>query len=337
MISIIVPIYKVEKYLHQCVDSIINQTYKNIEIILVDDGSTDKCPEICDDYAKSDSRVKVVHKSNGGLMSARQAGLAVSAGEYIGFVDGDDWIEPDMYEHFAATIEKYHPDMALCEFYSSFTDRDESSSQHLGKAYFSKAELENEIYPKMLFKGRFYSFGVNPCCWSKVFRRELLEKNLNKVTPKIKIGEDAAFVYPSLLDAESLAYIDKSLYHYRINPQSMTKKYDKNMENTILIPYEILKDKFSNYDYGLRTQLDYYLLYLVNGIVRNEADGSNTKSARQKKQTLRRFTENEDVVEAAKGLNYGVLPFHTKLVAKFLSLKSPVFLYFYSVLLRRFL
>ena len=96
MISIIVPIYKVEKYIRQCVDSIINQTYEDIEIILVDDGSPDNCPQICDDYAKTDSRVKVIHKENGGIMSARKAGLKVATGEYIGFVDGDDWIEADM-------------------------------------------------------------------------------------------------------------------------------------------------------------------------------------------------------------------------------------------------
>ena len=106
-ISVIVPIYKVEAYLRQCVDSILAQTYTDLDIVLVDDGSTDNCPAICDAYARKDARVQVVHKPNGGLMSARQAGLRVAKGEYVGFVDGDDWIEPDMYEKMMALMEKY--------------------------------------------------------------------------------------------------------------------------------------------------------------------------------------------------------------------------------------
>ena len=98
MISVIVPIYNVEKYLARCVDSIVNQTYKNLEIILVDDGSPDRCPQMCDDYAEKDSRIKVIHKKNGGLSDARNAGMAVATGEYISFIDSDDWIETSMFE-----------------------------------------------------------------------------------------------------------------------------------------------------------------------------------------------------------------------------------------------
>ena len=121
-ISVIVPIYKVEAYLQQCVDSVLAQTYTDLDIVLVDDGSPDNCPAICDAYARKDARVQVVHKPNGGLMSARQAGLRVAKGDYVGFVDGDDWIEPDMYARFAAAIDRYAPDMALCEFYYAFAD-----------------------------------------------------------------------------------------------------------------------------------------------------------------------------------------------------------------------
>lgn len=337
MISIIVPIYKVEKYIRECVDSIIAQSYSDIEIVLVNDGSPDNCPAICDEYAIADSRVKVVHKENGGLMSARQAGLRASTGEYIGFVDGDDSIEPDMYERFANAIERYKPDIALCEFYYDYPNKLEKSNQNLIKPYFTKTEIEAEIYPTMLFKNTYYQFGINPCCWSKVFKRELLEKVLYNVTPKVKIGEDAAFSYPCLLEANSLAYIDKCLYHYRINQESMTKKYDKNFDDIILIPYNILKEAFSRYNYDFSSQINYYLLYLVNGVIRNEASAENKKSVKEKLATFKKFTSNEDVVDAAKSVDYSLLPFHTKLVAKFFSMKSPTLLYLYSVMLRRFL
>lgn len=337
MISIIVPIYKVEKFINQCVDSILGQSYKDIEIILVDDGSPDNCPHICDKYAEEDSRIKVVHKKNGGLMSARQAGLRVASGEYVGFVDGDDWIESDMYESFADVIEKYHPDIVLCEFFYSFADKETPSEQKLKREFFTKQEIEQDIFPTMLFKTPYYRFGINPCCWSKVFKKELLESKLFHVTPKIKIGEDAAFTYPCILSAGSLAYIDKSLYHYRSNPDSMTNVYDESLENTIMLPYEILKAQFSASEYDFSKQLSYYLLYMINLVVRNEANPSCKKRTADKIKTLKAFTNNSDVVAAGKGVDSSLLPVHTKLVAKFLAWKNPYLLYLYSLLLRRFL
>ena len=107
LISVIVPIYRVEKYVEQCIQSICNQTYRNLEIILVDDGSDDECPQICDRYAQRDERIKVIHKENGGLDSARKVGILAATGKYIGYVDGDDWIEPEMYEKLLESIYKF--------------------------------------------------------------------------------------------------------------------------------------------------------------------------------------------------------------------------------------
>ena len=117
-VSIVVPIYNVEKYLEQCIDSIINQTLKEIEIILVDDGSPDNCPQICDDYVKKDSRIKVVHKTNGGLSSARNAGIEIATGDYIGFVDSDDYIELDMYEKMYNIAIENNVDFVMSDYYS---------------------------------------------------------------------------------------------------------------------------------------------------------------------------------------------------------------------------
>lgn len=108
LFSIIIPVYNVEKYLNKCVDSVLNQTFTDFEVILVDDGSTDNCPAICDSYAEKDKRVKVIHKPNGGLINARKSGLEIADGNYIGFVDSDDWIEPEMYELFANMIKNIH-------------------------------------------------------------------------------------------------------------------------------------------------------------------------------------------------------------------------------------
>ena len=116
-VSIIVPVYKVEKYLRKCIDSIINQTLKDIEIILVDDGSPDNCGKICDEYAAKDTRIKVIHKENGGLSSARNAGMEVAEGEYIGFVDSDDWIESDMYMTLWQKAKDINADLVNSDYF----------------------------------------------------------------------------------------------------------------------------------------------------------------------------------------------------------------------------
>lgn len=176
MISVIVPVYKIEEYLRQCLESLSAQTLDDMEIIIVDDGSPDGCPEICDEYAAKDARMKVVHKQNGGLLSARKAGFAASKGDYIGFVDGDDWVEPDTFLNMYKAVCEHSPDMVLSDFLCDYGDCIEPSDQCFEEEFYDRARLESEIFPKMLFDGRFYRFGVNPNCWSKLVRRELIEK-----------------------------------------------------------------------------------------------------------------------------------------------------------------
>lgn len=135
MISVIVPVYKVERYIHQCIVSILNQTYQDLEILLIDDGSPDKCGEICKEYAKKDSRIKVFHTENHGLSAARNVGLQIAKGEYIGFVDSDDWIEPDMFEILLRRLEETGADISVCEIW-----REDVEERHPGKS------VRNAVY-----------------------------------------------------------------------------------------------------------------------------------------------------------------------------------------------
>lgn len=335
--SIIVPIYKVEKYIKECVESIVAQSYSDIEIILVDDGSPDNCPKICDDFAKKDGRIKVIHKANGGLISARKAGLKASTGEYVCFVDGDDWIEPDMYENIAEAIEKTQADCVITQFYFDYPENPRKSEYKLARKFYTREEIEKEIFPTMLFDGEYYRFGIYPCCWTKVFKREILEKHLTDTDDRIRMGEDIAFTYPCIMECQSLAFIDKALYHYRINNESMTKAYDPILQDIIMLPYEALTKKSKALGVDLSNQLPYYLLYLVNFVIRNEANINNPKSKEERNAVLENLVKNDEIAKSMDKINPALLPSHTKLLHLSLKKQSTFMLKNYIKLLRKFI
>ena len=325
MISVIVPVYKVENYLRQCLDSLAAQTLDDMEIIIVDDGSPDGCPEICDEYAAKDARMKVVHKEHGGLLSARKAGFAASKGDYIGFVDGDDWVEPETFMNMHNAIIKYSPDMVLSDFLCDYGDCIEPSDQCFEEDFYDRARLESEIFPKMLFDGRFYRFGVNPNCWSKLVKRELIEKNLSPVDERIRMGEDAAFIYPCMLDSQSITCVKTPTYHYRITEQSMSNAYDERLKDIILLPYKRLKEKNAESDFDISSQLDYYLLYMVNFLLRNEAKKANAHSKKERRAVIENICADGDIRSAAARVDTEKLSTHTRLLASALG-RGSVFM-----------
>lgn len=219
LISFVVPIYNVERYLHECVESLINQTYKNIEIILVDDGSPDNCPMTCDDYAKNDSRIKVIHKENGGLVSARKAGVNIANGDYVACVDGDDFVTLNMADKIRQVIEKYDCDVVCFGFFKDDETYPEPINFEYG--YYNKDKLVNQIYPYLIEHKTIKYFPNNLC--GKACKTNLYLKEQNKVDNRIKIGEDLACTKPIISKAKNMYIMEDCLYYYRTNMQSMTK------------------------------------------------------------------------------------------------------------------
>ena len=177
-ISVIVPVYNVEDLLPRCIESIMAQTKKSLEIILVDDGATDNSGEICDKYAKKDERIRVIHKPNGGLTSAWKAGAEIATGRYLGFVDSDDWIDEDMYKRMWESACEYNSDMVVCGLVFDYEDtsipkRNEISN--FDKEYYSRKDLE-ELFPKLINDGRFFGRMLQPARVTKLYRRELVEE-----------------------------------------------------------------------------------------------------------------------------------------------------------------
>lgn len=202
MVSIIVPVYKVESYLPQCIESIINQTYHNLEIILVDDGSPDACGKTCDEYAKQDKRIKVFHKQNGGLSDARNYGVTRATGEYLSFVDSDDWIEPDMFEVLVRVADENKADLVNSSVFYNYPDRMEVNPAIEAKF----ADPVDSV--KALIKGK-----INTGAWGKIYRKSCFS---DIVFPRGHVFEEHATVYKFFLQADSVVSIAKPFYHYRL-------------------------------------------------------------------------------------------------------------------------
>lgn len=227
MISIIVPIFNVKEYLGKCIDSLITQSYKELEIILVDDGSTDGSSQICDEFAEKDSRVVVVHKENQGLVRARKDGLKLAKGEYIGYVDGDDWIECDMYEHMMAKMQLFDVDVVMCGRYEDTGNVSKKVYHNFEEGYYDKSRLLREVYPRMIVGEDFFEWNMFPGVWDKLYRKDLLMQFQMQVDDGLRMGEDAACTYSLMLHVRSCYIIHKCLYHYRQTVQSMVKQVQK--------------------------------------------------------------------------------------------------------------
>ncbi|KAA8999770.1 glycosyltransferase [Paenibacillus spiritus] len=209
-ISIIVPCYKVEDYLEKCVESILGQTFANFELILVDDGSPDNCPAICDAYAERDSRIKALHKPNGGLSDARNFGLDIAVGRYIAFIDSDDWIAPDMLEQLHRAVTEQNADIAVCCHYSEEDGRAERINTFGGDAVLGNVEAVTEI----ILDQRIKSYA-----WDKLFKRELFDG----VRYPVGIDyEDILTVYQLFIKASRVALVDRPLYYYVKRGSSIT-------------------------------------------------------------------------------------------------------------------
>ncbi|MBS4212689.1 glycosyltransferase [Neobacillus rhizophilus] len=205
-ISVIVPVYNVEKYLSKCINSIINQTYTNLEIILVDDGSTDNSGDICDCYASKDTRIKVIHKENGGLSDARNMGLGVATGGYVNFIDSDDYIHEKFHEVLMKLISSHNADIAQCDYLKIYEETDPEISD-IGNNQFEKVTVLNNIEAL----NQLYNNLIKGVVWNKLYKRDLF-KDIR--FPKGKIHEDDFTTYKLLFNSNKIIITSYQLYYY---------------------------------------------------------------------------------------------------------------------------
>ena len=267
LISIVIPVYNVKKYLRQCVDSVLNQTYNNLQIILIDDGSTDESPKICDIYAERYSRFKVIHQENHGAVYARNIGIDNAEGKYITFVDADDWIEFNMIEQLYESLKKYDVDASMCGRFED-TGRTSVTAYHgFAGEYYNREKLLEVIYPNMIVNACFFQWGIFPGLCDILFKKELLKRMHAEVDTRITMGDDALCTYPYLLNANSIYILDECLYHYRQTPTSMVHQKgnsEKERERFNLLYQEgnRIFEKYASI-YDLRDQWKEYVMFLM--------------------------------------------------------------------------
>lgn len=288
MVSVIVAIYSVENFLERCVKCIINQTYRELEIILVDDGSPDRCPQICDTLAETDPRIRVIHKENEGSVYARRDGLLHSNGKYVLFLDGDDYADSEYVEELIQAAQAYDADVVV-DSYLITTSECEFPQKVFWKPDIYEGQAAKKLKEKLIYSGVYYQFGINPALWNKLFRRDKLLACYKNVPRNITLGEDFAVCIPYIATADRIVVIDsKANYHYVQHNNSMVHQYNDKLLGNINRLIEYL-DQIP-FSAEIKSQLTYYYSWLLLTSLKNV--GKSKLSVKEKINELNKIHQN---------------------------------------------
>lgn len=292
-LSVIVPVYNTEKYLRECIDSILAQTFTDFELILVDDGSTDGSGAICDEYAAKDPRIQVIHQQNGGVTRARKAGVRNASGVYFGFVDSDDWIHSEMFAQMMKCVET-GADIAICDVYLEHGTRTELAPSLAEEGFYSKTELREKIYPTMLMDVSFRRPGILGSSCNKLFSRKVLDQVFWQVDDSYVYAEDALFCYAALLESNSIFVLRKPLYYYRQHSESAMHQYNgKRRYENALRSYYAYQRFLQNRGVDISDQLSAYVSINAVDVIRKVLLFDMETALHERLKQARHFVANE--------------------------------------------
>lgn len=262
MISVIIPVYNAEPYLNKCLDSIVNQNCKDLEVIIINDGSTDNSPAICEENTKKDSRIRLFHQDNKGLVYTRKLGIERARGEYITFIDADDYIDSEAFEVLSNIIDDSQPDMVVYGLKEVYFDHVTERVNRFEPGVYGKESLINDIIPSMLSQSSFFDFGILPNLVCKLIKKSFIDRSYLSISKNVTVGEDADMTFQLLAQADSLQIFDFCPYNYR--------KYDSSMMwmpldiTSIESLYNDLKTGFVYADIYdvMKTQLEDYITFI---------------------------------------------------------------------------
>lgn len=267
LISVIIPVYKVEKYLEKCIESVLKQTYTNLQIILVDDGSPDNCGKICDEYAKKDSRIEVIHKANGGLSDARNVGINRANGRYIGFVDSDDYIKEDMYEKLINLIKEYNADVSICNLYDVIDGKEYVRNKDNGIHEYSRIDILKEI---LLDKN------IQSYAWNKLYKKELFDEIKYPIGKKY---EDIGTTFYLFEKCNKIVVTSEPEYYYLKRADSLVNNVT---ESTILDYTEIIIQRYLYIKQNIEELRKYNNYYLTKTLITANNDIKTLKNVSEK-------------------------------------------------------
>ena len=280
-ISVIIPVYNVEKYLKRCLDSVVNQTYKNLEIILIDDGSTDNSGKICDEYAQKDKRIIVIHKENGGLSDARNKGLDICTGDYISFIDSDDWVDLNYFDVLLKILLEYDVDVACCDYLRT-SKYEQNNDVSIENTQIFRDEKILEIYLEKEL--------ISAC--AKLYRKETF---YNVRFPLKKVNEDISTIFLVFTKSKSVAYVDEKLYFYFRNINSITKSRFSRKNLDLLYTWNEVLNLSKNYSNKIQELADFRLkkaYFSLIGIIAYNGMENTDENNKIKKFLLKNFKEN---------------------------------------------
>ena len=297
LFSVIVPIYNVEKYLRRCIDSVLAQSFGDYELILVDDGSPDNCPAICDEYAERDARIKVIHKENGGLVSARQAGIKEAVGDYVFHLDGDDALCDDALESAYSIIHEMAPDIVSFSYRRCIDGEiGDTVDDLVSEGLYTKTDIEDNIYPNLLsnenMKNLFYFL------WGKAIKRELATKHQLNVNRAISLGEDLSCSVPCYLDADTVYMSRKVVYLYTIRNDSLTTNFKTSQITQIADVIVGLRALDIKKPQGFEAQISRYSCFMCFAILAAAAEGGHFESLGEIKRLILNSLHKEEIKKA---------------------------------------
>ena len=284
MISIVVPVYNVEKYLKECVDSILAQTYTDYEIILVDDGSTDSSGSICDEYTKY-SKIQVIHKKNAGLGMARNSGIEIAKGEFITFLDSDDYWSPDALEKLMAGIKENHADTCIGGYTRVTTSGEVVFEEYPELSiYSSSGEVKKKIFPRLMGSAPDRKDAFRPSVWNAIYSMSIIKENRVRFPSEREyIAEDVMFDLDYYRHSECVAVISSSGYYYRVTPGSLTQKYKSDRFEKVVYLYQEVLKRLRKYEYDdiceLRAKRQFFVY--IRSCIRQESISISGKTRKE--------------------------------------------------------
>lgn len=308
-ISIIIPIYNAEKYLKKCLDSIYNQSYTNIEVIMVNDGSKDNSINICKEYCNKDKRFVLINKENEGVSVARNTGISKASGSYVMFIDADDWVEHNTCELLYKNISEEDADFVLCNHIFEFDDRSVEVAFNCQNRIINENKIKEAVILPLIERDK-NDFKYDRCSfrspWGKIFKKDIIERFNISFNADLVIGEDFIFNLNYLSKIKKAVMIDEYLFHYRINTESAINKYKENAwklyRDLIVNLQVILKSIFKHEEY--RERLDRLTIKFILTCVQNEMSSYNKKTILDKRKCIKHICSDKVSESSLKNYRY---------------------------------